>query len=90
MWGGEGGGQEEGEEMYLTHLPTHPHTHTPTHLVQCWLCGEEYCSSGAEAPLHNPDDCKPTGVLMARAQCGEGEVYMYNTMEFMIPLFNFN
>ena len=27
----EGGGQEEGEEMYLTHLPTHPHTHTPTH-----------------------------------------------------------
>ena len=75
MWGGEGGGQEEGEEMYLTHLPTHPHTHTPTHLVQCWLCGEEHCSSGAEAPLHNPDDCKPTGVLMARAQCGEGEVY---------------
>ena len=46
MWGGG-----VGVSYTLTH--THPHTHTPTHLVQCWWCEEEQCSSDAEAPLYD-------------------------------------
>ena len=45
------GGGGVGVSYTLTN--THPHTHTPTHLVQCWWCEEEQCSSDAEAPLYD-------------------------------------
>ena len=36
----------------ILHTDTPAHTH-PTHLVQCWWCEEEQCSSDAEAPLYD-------------------------------------